>query len=216
MIAVTACYNLSIFALFRTFLESLNSCLYIIFNAGEFLFYFFSWFKKTLSLLGCMALYVVINFLVLLSICLTSSRIHFDNSSKYKGDCAQVFVFLLEFGFVKISCFSGVLFSDVLFSSRVHFDKCSKYKGDCAQVFVFWLEFGFVKISCFSEVLFSDVLFSYFFLSLLFALSCLLLIFPGSCNFLSFSFLFLFFFFFLFGCFPIFDWSGYLLGVFID
>ena len=50
------------------------------------------------SFLGCNALYLVIGFLVLRSICLSSSLIHFKKGPEYlTKDTAQIFIHLIRF-----------------------------------------------------------------------------------------------------------------------
>ena len=85
-------------ALFNEVLGSSYWWIHFFFNAGEsFSFYFLDLYNLPLPSLGCKTFCIVINFLVLWSICLSSSFIHFKNGPKYlaRGTAA-------EFGFEKL------------------------------------------------------------------------------------------------------------------
>ena len=64
--------------------ESLYRCNHAFFNAGESSSSFFSWHMQSMYVIsGCKALCMVISFLVLWSICLSSSVVLFNNGPEY-------------------------------------------------------------------------------------------------------------------------------------
>ena len=86
-------------ALFYVITESLYRCVNAVFNAGKSSFPLFFWhISVSMSSLGCKALRMVISFLVLLSICLRSSLVHFKIGPEYLSSwTAQVFIFFISF-----------------------------------------------------------------------------------------------------------------------
>ena len=80
------------YLVFVSFYRSVND----VFNAGKFsssLFFFYTYSLSTSSL-GCNTLCMLISFLVLWSICLSSSLVHFKKGPEYLTKyTAQVFIF---------------------------------------------------------------------------------------------------------------------------
>ena len=87
----------------HVFFESLYRCVNPVFNAGKSfssLFFFYKYSLSTSSL-GFNALCMVIGFLVLWSICLSSSLVHFQKDPEYlTRGTALVFIPLISFRFV--------------------------------------------------------------------------------------------------------------------
>ena len=79
---------------FVFFLESLYRCINAFFIAGKSLPHpYIDTYSLSTSSLGCNALYMVISFPVLWSLCLSSSLVHFKKGPKYlTRDTAQVFI----------------------------------------------------------------------------------------------------------------------------
>ena len=67
---------------FNVILKSFYWCVYTVLNTDEF-FFSFSWYIQSTSSLKCKDLSIVINFLVLWSIYLSSSLVYFKNGPKY-------------------------------------------------------------------------------------------------------------------------------------
>ena len=78
---VSGGFNLSSSGLFYAVFYSLYWCINAIFNAGNSSS-FFSWYSLSMSSLGCKVLCIII-FLVLWSICFSSSLVHFMYGPEY-------------------------------------------------------------------------------------------------------------------------------------
>ena len=91
--------NQSSFVFFYVFLEPLHECVNGVFDAGKSSStLFLDTFSLPTSSLECNALCMVISFLVLWSICLSSSLVHLKKSPEYlTRDTAQVFIPLIRF-----------------------------------------------------------------------------------------------------------------------
>ena len=98
-------------------------------------------YSLSMSSLGCNALYMVISFLVLWSICLSSSLVHLRKGPEYlTRDTAQVFITLIRFlllsfvssSFLVLLRYSFRIFSSISICLMVSASKMPKY----SQVFV--------------------------------------------------------------------------------
>ena len=89
----------SSFVFFYVVFESLCGCVNAICDAGKSSSsLFFGTYSLSRSSLGCNALCMVISFLVLLSICLSSSLVHLRNGPEYlMRVTSQVFIPLISF-----------------------------------------------------------------------------------------------------------------------
>ena len=91
--------NLSFFSLFYVVFESSYWSIDAIFNASElsFSFFFLDTYSLSTSFLGCMAFCILLSFLVLWSVCWSSSFFHFKNDSGHlTRRKAQVFIPLMR------------------------------------------------------------------------------------------------------------------------
>ena len=89
--------NQSSFVFFYVVFKSLYGCVNAVFDAGKSSSSLFSWYMSTSSL-GCNALCMVISFLVLWSICLSSSLVHLRKCPEYlTRGTAQAFIPLIRF-----------------------------------------------------------------------------------------------------------------------
>ena len=79
---------------------------------------FLDTYSLSMSSLRCLVLFFVFNFLVLWSICLISSFIHFKNGPEYLiRDTSKVFIPLMRFQLLSLVSRSFFRSSEVLFSS---------------------------------------------------------------------------------------------------
>ena len=116
-IAVTGCWDQHFFVI-KIFLESLNCFLWAIFNAGESSSRLI---ESVYVIFECKTLNIVINFLVLWSIYLSSSFANYKNGSEYLTSwTSRVFIplnkNLLQFEFEKFSSSPDVVFSCFFFN----------------------------------------------------------------------------------------------------
>ena len=105
LLLLAAIISLFFFLFFYILFESLNCCIHAIFNACKFSSSSFSFGYKTLC--------IFFNFLVLWSICLSSSLIHFKKALGYfTKNFPDIYSFdkisAADFGFEKFSYFSEV------------------------------------------------------------------------------------------------------------
>ena len=78
--AISGRCNQSFFGLFYVVIESSYRCINAFFNVGESSsFFFLDTYSLSMSSLTCKALCIVMSFLVLWSICFSSSLVHFKN-----------------------------------------------------------------------------------------------------------------------------------------
>ena len=91
--------NQSSFVFFYVVFESLYRCVNAVFDAGKSsTSSFLDTYSLSTTTLGCNALCMVISFLVLWSICLSSSLVHFRNGREYlTRGTAEVFIPLMRF-----------------------------------------------------------------------------------------------------------------------
>ena len=96
---VSGGWNQSSSTLFYVVFESLYWCVNTVFSAGKSSFpSFLDTYSLSTSFLGCNALCIVIIFLVLWSICSSSSLVHFKNCPEYvTRGTTQVFIHLIRF-----------------------------------------------------------------------------------------------------------------------
>ena len=90
--------NPSSSVLFYVVFLSLHRCIHAVLNAGKSSSYFFSWFIQSISSLGFKALCIVMNLLILLFICWSSSLNYFKNCPEYlTRGTAKAFIPLMRF-----------------------------------------------------------------------------------------------------------------------
>ena len=139
-------YNLSSFVHFYVVLESLYWWINALFSPDKSSFplsFFLDTYSLSKSSLRCNALCIVISFLVLWSICLSSSLVHFREGPKYlTRGTAQIFIPLLRLlldSFVSRSCLFLLIYSFFFFFFGFHLHLFDGVSLQDAQVFVGFL-----------------------------------------------------------------------------
>ena len=141
------------FVLFYVVLESLYRWVNAVFNAGKSS-------PPSTSFLWCNVLCMVISFLVLWSICLSSSLIHIKKVPEYlTGGTAQVFIPLIRFlqhsfvssSFLVLLRYSFLIFSFISTCLMVSASKMPKYLyvsfSPSVQI-LFWFRSSILSIRC--------------------------------------------------------------------
>ena len=135
--------------LFYVVLELLYRCVNVVFNVGmSFSPSFLDTYSLSMSSLGCNALCAVISFLALLSICLSSSLLHFKNVPEYlTRRTAQVLIPLIRFllysfissSFLVLQRYSFLIFSFISICLMVSVSYIPKYLSVsfCSSVLIF-------------------------------------------------------------------------------
>ena len=125
---------------------------------GPILTSFVDTYSLSMSTFECKVLCIVINFLVVRLICLSSFSVHFEKGPEYLTRRISLIRFLLQSSVLRIFFSSKVLLSYFFFHlmfDSVHFQYSQIFviffSSKCSEAFLIWLFFSFC---CFSSLLF--------------------------------------------------------------